>query len=63
MANDTQSSQNLEACDPQLYYNGNSSQTILPCGLIAWSLFNDTYNVRARAGRRAPGAAQMTTDD
>ncbi|KAL3679506.1 hypothetical protein R1sor_022462 [Riccia sorocarpa] len=27
-------------CKPEATYNG---QPILPCGLIAWSLFNDTY--------------------
>jgi len=27
-------------CDPQTQSN---NETIVPCGLIAWSLFNDTY--------------------
>lgn len=31
-------------CKPQEYYNG-SSNLINPCGLIAWSFFNDTYAV------------------
>ncbi|KXZ44835.1 hypothetical protein GPECTOR_61g788 [Gonium pectorale] len=30
-------------CDPQEYLGGNSSQLINPCGLVAWSFFNDTY--------------------
>jgi hypothetical protein len=40
--------QNLDACEPQRYYGGDTSKTILPCGLIAWSFFNDTYQVRGR---------------
>lgn len=31
---------NVGGCGPEDYYNG---QPITPCGLIAWSLFNDTY--------------------
>eukprot|EP00879_Flechtneria_rotunda_P001380 GHRR01001531.1.p1 GENE.GHRR01001531.1~~GHRR01001531.1.p1 ORF type:complete len:363 (+),score=82.30 GHRR01001531.1:235-1323(+) len=33
----------LSQCEPQLYYQGNNSQVINPCGLIAWSNFNDSY--------------------
>jgi hypothetical protein len=29
-------------CDPEA--TGNNRLPIIPCGLIAWSLFNDTYN-------------------
>jgi hypothetical protein len=32
-------------CDPEEYLNGDTSLPILPCGLAAWSLFNDTYQV------------------
>ena len=35
----------LSSCSPELYQNGNSAQQITPCGLVAWSLFNDTYAV------------------
>jgi hypothetical protein len=35
MVNDTQS------CKPEATVHGNP---IVPCGLIAWSLFNDTYS-------------------
>lgn len=42
-------------CDPQENFNGNGSETILPCGLIAWSLFNDTYQV-ARVSSNAYNA-------
>lgn len=35
----------LGACEPQLFYNGNEDQIINPCGLIAWSNFNDTYDM------------------
>lgn len=31
----------VSGCKPEDYSNG---QVIVPCGLIAWSLFNDTYN-------------------
>lgn len=34
-------------CDPKEYLAGNKSALINPCGLIAWSYFNDTYEVRA----------------
>ncbi|GIL56255.1 hypothetical protein Vafri_11601 [Volvox africanus] len=30
-------------CNPQEYYNGTDSLPINPCGLVAWSFFNDTY--------------------
>lgn len=33
-------------CSPEQTLNGNSSQVIRPCGLVAWSYFNDTYTVR-----------------
>eukprot|EP00201_Polytomella_parva_P000988 CAMPEP_0175075368 /NCGR_PEP_ID=MMETSP0052_2-20121109/21956_1 /TAXON_ID=51329 ORGANISM="Polytomella parva, Strain SAG 63-3" /NCGR_SAMPLE_ID=MMETSP0052_2 /ASSEMBLY_ACC=CAM_ASM_000194 /LENGTH=229 /DNA_ID=CAMNT_0016344035 /DNA_START=376 /DNA_END=1062 /DNA_ORIENTATION=- len=36
-------SESLDYCTPQRYFNGNHSETINPCGLIAWSFFNDTY--------------------
>ncbi len=40
----TQSS--LKNCEPELYQNSrNDSSRIDPCGLIAWSYFNDTYQV------------------
>lgn len=29
------------ACEPELLHDG---KPIVPCGLIAWSLFNDTYS-------------------
>ncbi|PNH06268.1 ALA-interacting subunit 3 [Tetrabaena socialis] len=38
-------------CDPEEYLGGNSSFPINPCGLVAWSFFNDTYNIlRERNG-------------
>ena len=30
-------------CKPEQYLLNNASLPIIPCGLIAWSLFNDTY--------------------
>ncbi|KAK4804032.1 hypothetical protein SAY86_003849 [Trapa natans] len=35
------SSDDVSGCSPEDYSNG---LVIVPCGLIAWSLFNDTYN-------------------
>jgi hypothetical protein len=48
----------LTACEPLLHLNGNPSPAdiINPCGLVAWSNFNDTYEVGrlgGGAGRRA----------
>jgi len=33
----------LEDCAPQLYTGEDNEQIINPCGLVAWSYFNDTY--------------------
>lgn len=38
-------SPDTSSCDPQLYYASNTSRVINPCGLTAWSYFNDTYKV------------------
>ena len=38
-------------CSPQLYLDGDKNKIIYPCGLVAWSFFNDTYSIR-----RAPAA-------
>ncbi|KAI3812739.1 hypothetical protein L1987_17451 [Smallanthus sonchifolius] len=32
-----------EDCKPQDHLSGNDDEPIVPCGLVAWSLFNDTY--------------------
>ena len=45
LAGTTQDPSYLSACSPELYLGGNTAQQILPCGLVAWSLFNDTYAV------------------
>lgn len=37
----TTSSSDISSCKPEETLGAN---TIIPCGLIAWSLFNDTYN-------------------
>lgn len=34
---------NTATCDPQQYLSGNGSLPINPCGLIAWTNFNDSY--------------------
>ena len=33
-------------CSPQLYLEGDKDKIIYPCGLVAWSFFNDTYAIR-----------------
>jgi len=33
-------------CEPQLYTEGADPKEINPCGLIAWSFFNDTYSFK-----------------
>lgn len=35
----------LDRCKPQLYLDGNTNDVIRPCGLNAWTMFNDTYDV------------------
>ncbi|XP_027354464.1 ALA-interacting subunit 3-like [Abrus precatorius] len=38
---DSGKADSVSGCEPEDYVNGTA---ILPCGLIAWSLFNDTYS-------------------
>lgn len=40
----------LANCQPMLFFNGDPSKVINPCGLIAWSNFNDTYAVSVAGG-------------
>lgn len=42
----------LSDCPPQKFLGGNASLEIFPCGLAAWSYFNDTY-VFSRYSNRA----------
>jgi hypothetical protein len=37
-----------KSCELMLFYNKSQEQVINPCGLIAWSNFNDTYEVGAQ---------------
>ncbi|KAG1657934.1 hypothetical protein FOA52_003013 [Chlamydomonas sp. UWO 241] len=34
-----------QSCVPLIYLEGNKSQLINPCGLVAWSFFNDSYDL------------------
>ncbi|KAK9906827.1 hypothetical protein WJX75_008713 [Coccomyxa subellipsoidea] len=34
-----------KSCDPQATLNGSANAVIEPCGLVAWSYFNDTFQV------------------
>ena len=38
---DSKNQDSTSGCKPEDFANGN---VIVPCGLIAWSLFNDTYS-------------------
>ncbi|KAG2492327.1 hypothetical protein HYH03_009278 [Edaphochlamys debaryana] len=49
-------------CDPQEYLNGNNSLLINPCGLIAWSFFNDTYEVLRVPNGSGPAANLSISD-
>ena len=35
----------LSDCSPQQYLDGDTSKEVDPCGLVAWSNFNDTFTV------------------
>lgn len=35
----------FDSCKPEAYLGDNNTLPITPCGLIAWSLFNDTYTI------------------
>ena len=47
-----QAAANTDFCKPEAY-NANGSP-IVPCGLVAWSLFNDTYSLARRRGGDGP---------
>ena len=52
-----------EACEPEsvLYLDGNRSQIIKPCGLVAWTFFNDTLkNFQQFKGE---AATQLSLDE
>lgn len=64
LANQTNDPTAMTACEPKLYYKGDQSKIINPCGLIAWSNFNDTYQVTgfvpiAQTGMVEPLTAPM----
>ena len=40
------------SCSPQDVLNGSSSAPIDPCGLVAWSNFNDTFQVSPSQHKR-----------
>ncbi|CAN0900635.1 ALA-interacting subunit 5 [Linum grandiflorum] len=40
----------VSSCGPEDYVNG---KPIVPCGLVAWSLFNDTYSFTASAKKKS----------
>jgi hypothetical protein len=48
---------NTDLCKPEAYAANGSP--IVPCGLVAWSLFNDTYSLARR--RRRGGHTEALT--
>lgn len=48
------------SCEPERYVNGSANANlpndgnINPCGLIAWSFFNDTYSLATSSGSAVP---------
>lgn len=44
----------LDVCQPQAYEGGNPALPVVPCGLIAWSFFNDTYNLSVSTTGKPP---------
>lgn len=42
------------SCKPEDYLQKNKAQPILPCGLVAWSLFNDSYAFATASGGALP---------
>jgi hypothetical protein len=44
-----------QSCSPLVNVPGNSSLEINPCGLVAWSFFNDSYSVGRGPGGSWPG--------
>lgn len=41
---DPKNENDTSTCDPENTVGGKNGPAIVPCGLIAWSLFNDTYS-------------------
>eukprot|EP00897_Mesotaenium_endlicherianum_P002878 jgi/Mesen1/2618/ME000166S01733 len=48
------STSDLSSCKPQDYLNGSRALPINPCGLIAWSNFNDSYAFSVNSGIAMP---------
>jgi hypothetical protein len=46
----------MSACEPLLFLNGDPARVINPCGLVAWSNFNDSYQARTGGGALRGGA-------
>ena len=48
------------SCEPERYIDGQYNSSALnngvidPCGLIAWSFFNDTYSIADSSGNAVP---------
>lgn len=55
LRNPKEAAVNTEFCKPEAYAANGSP--IVPCGLVAWSLFNDTYSFARRRRRGGPTEA------
>jgi hypothetical protein len=51
-----------QSCVPLVNYLNNASMQINPCGLVAWSFFNDTYDLRYQATANSTFTA-ISVDD
>lgn len=49
----------LSACEPLLYFNNSASRVINPCGLVAWSNFNDSYQLNLTQAAGATGSIKV----
>lgn len=52
-----------QSCVPVVNYLGNSSQQINPCGLVAWSFFNDTYDFKVLPTNSSANASSIYVSD
>ncbi|EFJ53273.1 hypothetical protein VOLCADRAFT_102874 [Volvox carteri f. nagariensis] len=49
-------------CDPLEFLGGNKSLPINPCGLVAWSFFNDTYTMMIKSNATSPSKLLPVSD-
>lgn len=50
-------------CEPEEYYNNTNTELINPCGLVAWSFFNDTYTLALNPSSPQPRLLSVSDDN